>query len=92
MPVDKQQHTTLTSNPRTAESSTPQEVVQQAFHQHLRDQIRGAVQVVMEEIMLEELTQSSSSTMGRNYPPTGKDTATAAIAVIWQPPLVRSRT
>jgi len=57
MPVDKQQHTTLTSNSPTAEPSTPHEVVQQAFHQHLRDQIRGAVQVVMEAIMREELTQ-----------------------------------
>ena len=65
MPVDKKQHTTATSNPPTAESSSPQEVVQQAFHQHLREHIRGAVQVVMEEIMREELTQSSSSTMGR---------------------------
>jgi hypothetical protein len=65
MPVDKKQHTTLTSNPTTVESSSPQEGVQQAFHQHLREHIRGAVQVVMEEIMREELTQSSSSTMGR---------------------------
>ena len=65
MPVDKKQHTTLTPNPTTAESSSPQEGVQQAFHHHLREQIRGAVQVVMEEIMREELTQSSSSTMGR---------------------------
>jgi putative transposase len=68
MPVDKQQHTTLTSNPRTAESSTPQEVVQQAFHQHLRDQIRGAVQVVMEEIMLEELTQFLGAQWGETTP------------------------
>ena len=65
MPVDKKQHTTLTPNPPTAESSSSQEVVQQAFHQHLREHIRGAVQVVMEAIMREELTQSSSSTMGR---------------------------
>ncbi len=65
MPVDKKQHTTLTPNPTTTESASSQEVVQQAFHHHLRAQIRGAVQVVMEEIMREELTQSSSSTMGR---------------------------
>ena len=60
MPLDKKQHTTLTPNPTTAESSSPQEGVQQAFHHHLREQIRCAVQVVMEEIMREELTQSSS--------------------------------
>jgi len=65
MPGDKKQHTRLTPNPPTAESSSPQEVVQQAFHQHLREHIRAAVQVMMEEIMREELTQSSSSTMGR---------------------------
>jgi hypothetical protein len=70
MPVDKKQHTTLPPNPTTAESSSSQEVVQQAFHQHLRDQIRGAVQVVMEDIMREELTQSSSSPMGRVSPRT----------------------
>ena len=65
MPVDKKEHTTLTPNPPTVESSSSQEVVQQAFHHHLREQIRGAVQMVMEEILREELTQSSSSTMGR---------------------------
>jgi putative transposase len=57
MPVDKKQHTTLAAHPTTAESSCSQEVVQQAFHHHLREQIRGAVQVVMEDIMREELTQ-----------------------------------
>jgi transposase-like protein len=81
MPVDKKQHTILTSNPPTAESSTPQEVVQQAFHQHLREQIRGAVQVVMEEIMREELTQFLGAQWGESTP-NGKDTAMAAIAVI----------
>ena len=45
MPVDKKEHTTLPPNPPTTESSSAQEVVQQAFHQHLREQIRGAVQV-----------------------------------------------
>ena len=67
MPVDKPQHTTLTATPPTAQSSLAQEAVQQAFHQHLRVHIRDAVQVVMAESMREELTQSSSSTMGREY-------------------------
>jgi hypothetical protein len=91
MPVDKKQHTTLTPNPTTAESSSSQEVVQQAFHHHLREHIRGAVQVVMEEIMREELTQFLGAQWG-SVAPNGKDTATEAIAVIWQRPLVRSRT
>jgi transposase-like protein len=68
MPVDKKQHTTLTSNPTTVESSSPQEGVQQAFHQHLREQIRGAVQVVMEEIMREELTQFLGAQWGECSP------------------------
>ncbi len=50
MPVDKKQHTTSIPNPTTAEPSSPQELVQQAFHQHLREQIRSAVQIVMEDM------------------------------------------
>jgi len=68
MPVDKQQHTTLTPTPTTAESSSPQEVVPQTFHQQLRDHIRAAVQVVMEEIMCEELTQFVGAQWGESTP------------------------
>ena len=66
MPVDKQQHTTLTATAPTAQSSPAQEVVQQAFHQHLRDHIRAAVQAVMEEIMREELTQFVGAPWGES--------------------------
>jgi putative transposase len=68
MPVDKKQHTTLTPNPPTTESSSAQEVVQQAFHQYLREHIRGAVQVVMEAIMREELTQFLGAQWGECSP------------------------
>lgn len=68
MPVDKKQHTTSTPKPTTAQSSSAQEVVQQAFHQHLREQIRGAVQVVIEEIMREELTQFLGAQWGECSP------------------------
>lgn len=68
MPVDKQQHTTLTPTPPTAESSSPQEVVQQAFHQQLRAHIRAAVRLVMEEIMREELTQFVGAQWGECTP------------------------
>ncbi len=68
MPVDKKQHTTLTPTPTTAESSTPQEVVQQTFHQQLRDHIRSAVRLVMEEIMREELTQFLGAQWGECSP------------------------
>ncbi len=57
MPVDKPQHTTLPLTATTTESALAQEVVQQGFHQQLRAHIRTAVQMVMEEIMREELTQ-----------------------------------
>jgi putative transposase len=68
MPVDKQQHTTLTPTAPTAESSSPQEVVQQAFHQQLRAHIRAAVRLVMEEIMREELTQFVGAQWGECNP------------------------
>lgn len=68
MPVDKQQHTTLTPTPPTAESSSPQEVVQQAFHQQLRAHKRAAVRLVMEEIMREELTQFVGAQWGECNP------------------------
>ncbi len=68
MPVDNKQHTTLTATPPTTESSTPHEVVQQAFHQQLRAHIRAAVQVVMEEIMREELTQFVGAQWGESTP------------------------
>ena len=68
MPGDKQQHTTLTPIPTTAESSSAQGVVQQSFHQQLRDHIRAAVQVVMEEFMREELTQFVGAQWGECSP------------------------
>jgi hypothetical protein len=60
MPVSKKQHTTAT-NPPATESSSSHDQVQQSFHQQLREQIRDATRVVMEEIMREELPQLSSS-------------------------------
>jgi putative transposase len=53
MSVDKSEHTTSIPDLTT---ESPQKIVQDAFHQHLREQIRGAVKLVMEEIMREELT------------------------------------
>jgi len=71
MPVDKPPHTTLPPTATTTESAPAQEVVQQGFHQQLRAHIRAAVQVVMEAIMREELTQfvgaqGGESTSARN--------------------------
>lgn len=41
---------------------------QQEFHQHLRDLIRGATRVVMEEIMQEELAQFLQAEWGESTP------------------------
>ncbi len=68
MPANKKQDTTSTLNPTASKSSSSQELVQQAFHQHLREQIRSAVQVVMEEIMCEELTQFLGVEYGESSP------------------------
>lgn len=57
MSVHKNEHTTSTPDPTTVATSLSEPSVQQAFHQHLQEQIRSAVQIVMEEIMREELTQ-----------------------------------
>lgn len=57
MPANKKQHTTPKPNSTAEESSSSQQLVQQTFHRHLREQIRSATQMVMEEIMREELTQ-----------------------------------
>jgi hypothetical protein len=54
MSVDESEHTTSIPHPTT---ESPQKMVQEAFHHHLREQIRDAVKIVMEEIMREELTQ-----------------------------------
>lgn len=56
MPVHKRNHTTGKSDQATTASS-PQLPEPQEFHQHLRELIRGATRVVMEEIMQEELTR-----------------------------------
>src|SRR6185437_3259733 len=56
MPVHKRNHTTGKSDQASAPSS-PRLPEPQEFHQHLRELIRGATRVVMEEIMQEELTR-----------------------------------
>ncbi len=68
MPVNKKQDTTPIPNPTVTESSSCQPLVQQTFHQHLREQIRSAVQVVMEEMMREELTMFLGAQWGENSP------------------------
>jgi putative transposase len=57
MPVNKKEHITSTPASTTTEPLSSKSSVPQAFHQHLREQIRSAGQTVMEEVMREELTQ-----------------------------------
>ncbi len=57
MPEDKNAHPTSTGFPTTVAAPLSKPEVQLTFHQHLREQIRSAVQTVMEEVMREELTQ-----------------------------------
>src|SRR5258708_30635865 len=67
MPGHKKNHTTLESNLATTASS-PRLPGQQEFHQHLRELIRGATRVVMEEIMQEELSQFLQAEWGESTP------------------------
>jgi len=55
--LPKNQHTTPKPNSTAEESSSSQQMAQQTFYQRLREQIRSATQMIMEEIMREELTQ-----------------------------------
>ena len=56
MPVSKKQSTTSNGNPKATEQGASPMPDQHTFHHSLREQIRGAVRVVMEELMKEELT------------------------------------
>ncbi len=64
MPAPKKDHTTSEKKLAT-EADLPG---QQEFHQHLRELLRGATRVVMEEIMREELTQFLQAEWGEITP------------------------
>jgi len=64
MPEDKNAHPTSTGVPTTVAAPLSKPEVQLTFHQHLREQIRSAVQTVMEEVMREELTQFLGAAWG----------------------------
>jgi putative transposase len=64
MPAPKNEHPTSTSDSTIIASSLSSQQIEPAFHQHLRAQIRSAIQLVMEEIMREELTQFLGATWG----------------------------
>src|SRR5258708_6621503 len=68
MPVSKKKSTTSTPTPSSSEQASPVLPDQATFHQHLRNQIRSAVQTVMEEVMREELTQFLGTAWGECTP------------------------
>ncbi|BCL80919.1 hypothetical protein ccbrp13_33840 [Ktedonobacteria bacterium brp13] len=68
MPVHKKEHTTPEANHRTSKSPTPDLPTPEAFHQHLRAQIREATRMAMEEIMREELTLFLGAEWGESTP------------------------
>ena len=57
MPAYKKNHNTSEPPSTRVKVSSADLLGEQNFHQHLRQLIRGATRVVMEEIMQEELTQ-----------------------------------
>src|SRR5260370_18052105 len=57
MPAHKKNHSTPEQMMATVHVSSTDVPGEEVFHQHLRELIRGATRVVMEEIMQEELKQ-----------------------------------
>lgn len=68
MPVPEKKSTTSTPEPETFEQVGSQLPDQNTFHQHLREQIRRAVQAVMEEVMRDELTKFLGAQWGESTP------------------------
>lgn len=68
MLVNKKEHTTPGSQPRTGEESASSLLTPETFHQYLRAQIREATRSVMEEIMQEELEQFAGAAWGECTP------------------------
>src|SRR5215472_10073072 len=68
MPANKNKHTTADPQSRTGEPSATSMPTPDEFHQYLREQIREATRVVMEEIMREELTQFLGAAWGACTP------------------------
>ena len=68
MPGPKKKPTTLTTEGSKPESSSPVLPEQEEFRQHLRRLAVGAVQVLIEQVMLEELEQCVGAAWGESTP------------------------
>ena len=84
MPVPEKKSTTSTPDPEIFEQVGSQLPDQNTFHQHLREQIRRAVQAVMEEVMRDELTKFLGAQWG-SVLPSSTATAMEATREIWRP-------
>jgi putative transposase len=68
MPANEKKHTTPQTKSRTSELSASNLPVAENFPQYLREQIREATRVVMEQVMREELTQFVGAQWGEGTP------------------------
>ena len=68
MPVSKKKSTTSNTDPLALEQASLALPEQQMFHEHLRALTRGAVRVVIEEVMREELKQFLGAAWGESTP------------------------
>jgi hypothetical protein len=87
VPVHRQKKdsTTKTNSPGSMQEQTALPLPdQQTFQQYLRELARGAIRVVLEAVMCEELDTLIGVGWG-DAALSAKDTATASTAVIWSP-------
>ncbi len=82
MPVPKKKPTTSPSQASTPEASSPVLPEQEEFRQHLRHLAVSAVQILMEQIMLEELEQCIGASWGE-CTPNRRAIAMGSTPVIW---------
>jgi hypothetical protein len=68
MPVSKKKPTTSETSGSTPKPSSPVLPNQEEFRQHLRDLAVSAVQVLIEQVMLEELEQCVGASWGESTP------------------------
>ena len=82
MPIHGKKHTTSHSADSTQGQFAPALPDQDEFRQHLRELARGAIRVVLEDVMREERDALTGAGWGRAAP-SAKAIAMAPTPVIW---------